>query len=80
MKPDVRSESVGEGPIRQVVIVPSEMKTLPEPVIPPRPRPEMDSPAAGRDSAIAAAVDATAIAVVVLHAAARVVRAAISGK
>ena len=40
---DVRSESVGEGPIRQVVIVPAEMKTLPEPVIPPRPRPESDS-------------------------------------
>ena len=40
---DVRSESVGEGPIRQVVVVPAEMKTLPEPVIPPRPRPEMDS-------------------------------------
>ena len=39
---DVRSESVGEGPIRQVVIVPSEMKTLPEPVRPPRPRPEDD--------------------------------------
>src|SRR5437763_299145 len=34
---DVRSESVGEGPIRQVVVVPAEMKTLPEPVIPPRP-------------------------------------------
>ncbi len=40
---DVRSESVGEGPIRQVVIVPADMKTLPEPVIPPRPRPEADS-------------------------------------
>jgi len=40
---DVRSESVGEGPIRQVVIVPAEMKTLPEPVIPPKPRPELDS-------------------------------------
>jgi spoIIIJ-associated protein len=40
---DVRSESVGEGPIRQVVIVPVEMKTLPEPVIPPKPRPELDS-------------------------------------
>ena len=39
---DVRSESVGEGPIRQVVIVPSDMTTLPEPVIPPRPRPEDD--------------------------------------
>jgi len=41
---DVRSESVGEGPIRQVVIVPAEMKTLPEPVRPPRPRPEDDAP------------------------------------
>ena len=40
---EVRSESVGEGPIRQVVIVPADMKTLPEPVIPPRPRPEEDS-------------------------------------
>jgi spoIIIJ-associated protein len=39
---EVRSESVGEGPIRQVVIVPADMKTLPEPVIPPRPRPEAD--------------------------------------
>jgi len=37
---DVRSESVGEGPIRQVVIVPADMKTLPEPIRPPRPRPE----------------------------------------
>jgi spoIIIJ-associated protein len=44
---EVRSESVGEGPIRQVVVVPAEMKTLPEPVIPPRPRPELDS-AGGR--------------------------------
>lgn len=41
---DVRSESVGEGPVRQVVIVPSEMKILPEPVRPPRPRPEDDGP------------------------------------
>lgn len=39
---DVRSESVGEGHIRQVVIVPADMKTLPEPVIPPKPRPEDD--------------------------------------
>ncbi len=39
---DVRSESVGEGPIRQVVVVPSEMTTLPPPVVPPRPRPEND--------------------------------------
>ena len=36
----VRSESVGEGPIRQVVVVPAGMKTLPEPIRPPRPRPE----------------------------------------
>jgi spoIIIJ-associated protein len=37
----IRSESVGEGPIRQVVIVPPDMKTLPEPIRPPRPRPEV---------------------------------------
>ena len=37
---EVRSESVGEGPIRQVVVVPADMKTLPEPIRPPRPRPE----------------------------------------
>jgi spoIIIJ-associated protein len=43
-QPAVRSESVGMGPIRQVVVVPSDMKTLPEPVIPPRPRPEDDTP------------------------------------
>jgi spoIIIJ-associated protein len=43
---DVRSESVGEGPIRQVVVVPADMKTLPEPVRPPRPRPDRDG--AGR--------------------------------
>jgi len=41
---EVRSESVGLGPIRQVVVVPSDLKTLPEPVIPPRPRPEDDTP------------------------------------
>src|ERR1700722_18573533 len=40
---EIRSESVGEGPIRQVVIVPADMKTLPEPVRPPRPIPENDS-------------------------------------
>ena len=34
---EVRSESVGLGPIRQVVIVPASMQTLPPPVIPPRP-------------------------------------------
>ena len=39
---DVRSESVGMGPIRQVVVVPADLKTLPEPVLPPRPRPEDD--------------------------------------
>ena len=52
---EVRSESVGLGPIRQVVVVPSDMKTLPEPILPPRPRPEDDTPrsrfgrAGGRD-------------------------------
>ena len=40
----VRSESVGVGPIRQVVVVPFDLKVLPEPVIPPRPRPEDDTP------------------------------------
>src|ERR1700679_2045549 len=39
---EVRSESVGEGPIRQVVVVPFDLKVLPEPVRPPRPRPEED--------------------------------------
>lgn len=45
---DVRSESVGEGPIRQVVVVPADMKTLPEPIRPPRPRPEGDRDRGGR--------------------------------
>ncbi len=46
--PEVRSESVGEGPIRQVVIVTADTKVLPEPVRPPRPRPERDSDRGGR--------------------------------
>lgn len=48
---DLRSESVGMGQIRQVVVVPADMKTLPEPIVPPRPRPEDDRPARpfGRD-------------------------------
>lgn len=41
---EVRSESVGMGSIRQVVVVPSDMKTLPEPIRPPRARPEEDRP------------------------------------
>jgi spoIIIJ-associated protein len=41
---EVRSESVGEGPIRQVVVVPFDLKILPEPVRPPRPRPEDERP------------------------------------
>jgi len=41
---EVRSESVGMGPIRQVVVVPASMTTLPEPIRPPRPRPEDDTP------------------------------------
>jgi spoIIIJ-associated protein len=39
---EIRSESVGMGPIRQVVVVPADMKVLPEPIRPPRPRPEDD--------------------------------------
>jgi spoIIIJ-associated protein len=46
---EVRSESVGEGPIRQVVIVPKDMKTLPEPIRPPRPRPESPGRPGDRD-------------------------------
>ncbi|HSM77200.1 MAG TPA: R3H domain-containing nucleic acid-binding protein [Bryobacteraceae bacterium] len=34
----IRSESTGTGSIRQVVIVPEEMKTVPEPIRPPEPR------------------------------------------
>jgi spoIIIJ-associated protein len=45
---EVRSESVGEGPIRQVVVVPADMTTLPEPIRPPRPRPENDGDRGGR--------------------------------
>ena len=45
---EIRSESVGEGPIRQVVVVPADLKTLPEPVIPPKPRPELDGGSRGR--------------------------------
>jgi spoIIIJ-associated protein len=41
---EIRSESVGMGPIRQVVVVPSDLKILPEPIHPPRPRPEDDAP------------------------------------
>jgi spoIIIJ-associated protein len=44
---EVRSESVGEGAIRQVVIVPKEMTTLPEPIRPPRPRPREDAARGG---------------------------------
>jgi spoIIIJ-associated protein len=41
---EIRSESVGMGPVRQVVVVPFDMKELPEPIRPPRPRPEDDAP------------------------------------
>jgi spoIIIJ-associated protein len=44
---DVRSESTGTGPIRQVVIVPSEMQTVPEPIRPPHPGPPRDAPRRG---------------------------------
>lgn len=39
---DLRSESTGTGPYRQVVILPLNMP-LPEPIRPPRPRPDEDS-------------------------------------
>lgn len=41
----IRSESTGTGPFRQVVILPSDMP-LPEPIRPPRPRPD-DGPRPG---------------------------------
>lgn len=44
---DVRSESTGAGAIRQVVIVPSEMQTIPEPIRPPHPGPPRDAPHRG---------------------------------
>jgi spoIIIJ-associated protein len=47
---DVRSESTGVGPIRQVVIVPSEMQTVPEPIRPPHPGPPRDGPRRGGPS------------------------------
>ncbi len=40
---DVRSQSTGSGPIRQVVIVPAEMEIVPEPVIPTRPAPAWEA-------------------------------------
>lgn len=39
---EVRSESVGVPPHRQVVIVTADTKELPAPIIPPPPRPERD--------------------------------------
>ena len=40
---EVRSESVGLPPHRQVVIVTADTKELPPPIIPPPPRPDRDS-------------------------------------
>jgi len=45
---DIRSESTGSGPFRQVVILPIGM-ALPEPIRPPRPMPERDRPRGPRD-------------------------------
>jgi spoIIIJ-associated protein len=39
---DVRSESTGVGPHRQVVILPHEITVVPDPVIPPPPREERE--------------------------------------
>jgi spoIIIJ-associated protein len=46
---DVRSESVGVPPYRQVVIVTADTKELPPPIIPPPPRPERDNERRGGD-------------------------------
>jgi len=40
---DIRSESTGTGPFRQVVVLPIDMP-LPEPIRPPRPAPPRDGP------------------------------------
>lgn len=40
----VRSESTGSGPLRQVVVVPSDMLSVPEPIRPPRVGPPRDGP------------------------------------
>jgi len=39
---DVRSESTGAGPHRQVVILPPEITVVPDPIIPPPPREERE--------------------------------------
>jgi spoIIIJ-associated protein len=44
---DVKSLSTGAGPWRQVVIMPSEMEQVPEPIRPPAPRPDFVSRARG---------------------------------
>jgi spoIIIJ-associated protein len=44
---DIRSESTGSGPFRQVVVLPIDMP-LPEPIRPPRPMPERDRPSGPR--------------------------------
>ena len=40
----VRSESTGSGPFRQVVVMPSDMTSLPEPIHPPRTGPPRGGP------------------------------------
>jgi spoIIIJ-associated protein len=40
---EIRSESTGTGPFRQVVVLPIDM-ALPEPIRPPRPMPPRDGP------------------------------------
>lgn len=48
---EVRSESVGMGPIRQVVVVPADMKTLPPPMVPSKPPGPGRGPGAGHGPA-----------------------------
>ncbi len=46
---EIRSESTGMGPFRQVVVLPADMP-LPEPILPPRPGPPGRGGPPGRDS------------------------------
>jgi spoIIIJ-associated protein len=44
---EVKSLSTGMGPLRQVVVMPSDMEQVPEPIRPPAPRPDFVARSAG---------------------------------
>ncbi len=44
---EVKSLSTGAGPLRQVVVMPSDMEQVPEPIRPPAPRPDFVARSAG---------------------------------